>query len=99
MQLPAGVPAASRFDRLDALRGVTIMWMALFHFSFDLNHFGLMQQDFHDGPLWTGQCTCIASLLLFLRRTRSGGGLSARPGLAAPLARATSVSAFSTASP
>ena len=35
-------PALHRFDRLDALRGLAIVWMALFHFSFDLNHFGLV---------------------------------------------------------
>ena len=29
-----------RFDRLDALRGVAIVWMALFHLGFDLNYFG-----------------------------------------------------------
>ena len=31
-----------RFERLDALRGVAIVWMALFHFAFDLNHFGML---------------------------------------------------------
>ncbi|MGZ5237706.1 MAG: heparan-alpha-glucosaminide N-acetyltransferase domain-containing protein, partial [Caldimonas sp.] len=30
----------ARFDRLDALRGVAIVWMAIFHFSYDLNYFG-----------------------------------------------------------
>ena len=29
-----------RFDRLDALRGVAIVWMAVFHFCFDLAYFG-----------------------------------------------------------
>ena len=61
-------PAASaRFDRLDALRGGAIVWMALFHFGFDLNHFGLLDppQNFHRDPLWTTQRTCIVSLFLF----------------------------------
>jgi uncharacterized membrane protein len=56
-----------RFDRLDALRGVAIVWMAAFHFAFDLNHFGLIEppQNFYRDPLWTGQRTCIVSLFLF----------------------------------
>ena len=56
-----------RYDRLDALRAVAIVWMALFHFGFDLNHFGLLQprQDFYRDVLWTTQRTCIVSLFLF----------------------------------
>jgi len=59
--------AASRFDRLDALRGAAIVWMAAFHFCFDLNHFGLLspKQNFYADPLWTWQRTCIVSLFLF----------------------------------
>ncbi|MDO9313506.1 MAG: heparan-alpha-glucosaminide N-acetyltransferase [Burkholderiaceae bacterium] len=56
---------AERFDRLDALRGVAIVWMALFHFFFDLNHFGFIHQDFHGDPLWTAQRTAIVSLFVF----------------------------------
>ena len=62
------VPAAAarlRFDRLDALRAVAIIWMALFHFSFDLNHFALVRQNFYSDPFWTVQRTCIVSLFLF----------------------------------
>jgi len=55
----------ARFDRLDALRGVAIVWMALFHFAFDLSHFRFIQQDFHNDPWWTWQRTCIVSLFLF----------------------------------
>ena len=55
-----------RHDRLDACRGVAIVWMALFHFSFDLNHFGLAQppQNFYADPLWTGQRSAIVTLFL-----------------------------------
>ena len=58
---------AHRFDRLDALRGVAIVWMACFHFVFDLNHFGLLvpKQNFYLDPLWTVQRSCIVSLFLF----------------------------------
>lgn len=60
----AGAP---RFERLDLLRAVAIVWMAAFHFGFDLNHFGLLEprQNFHRDPLWTAQRTCIVSLFLF----------------------------------
>jgi uncharacterized membrane protein len=54
----------SRFDRLDALRGAAMVWMALFHFAFDLNHFRFIQQDFHNDPRWTLQRTAIVSLFL-----------------------------------
>jgi uncharacterized membrane protein len=55
----------ARFDRLDALRGVAIVWMTAFHFCFDLNHFGWIRQDFNNSPLWTRQRTAIVTLFLF----------------------------------
>lgn len=55
---------ALRFDRLDALRGVAIMWMTIYHFCFDLNHFGWIKQDFYHDPFWTWQRSCIVSLFL-----------------------------------
>jgi uncharacterized membrane protein len=55
----------NRYGRLDALRGAAMVWMAVFHFMFDLNHFGLItRQDFYRDPLWTGQRTAIVSLFL-----------------------------------
>ena len=57
--------ARQRFDRLDALRAVAIVWMAIFHFCFDLNHFGFTHQNFHTDPFWTVQRACIVSLFLF----------------------------------
>ena len=54
-----------RFDRLDALRGMAIVWMAAFHFCFDLANFGLWRQNFYADPFWTTQRTCIVSLFLF----------------------------------
>ena len=57
----------SRYDRLDALRGVAIVWMAVFHFFFDLNYFGMLapKQNFYSDPFWTQQRTAIVSLFLF----------------------------------
>ncbi len=56
-----------RLDRLDILRGVAIVWMAVFHFCFDLNHFGLLspKQNFYLDPFWTQQRIAIVSLFLF----------------------------------
>jgi len=63
----AAPAVGGRFDRLDALRAVAIVWMAAFHFAFDLNHFGLIEprQDFYRAPFWTAQRTAIVSLFLF----------------------------------
>lgn len=57
--------AAGRYGRLDALRGLAIVWMALFHFGFDLAHFRLIEADFRRDPLWTTQRTLIVALFLF----------------------------------
>jgi uncharacterized membrane protein len=55
----------NRFDSLDALRGLAIVWMTAYHFAFDLNHFGYLKQNFYGDPTWTLQRTAIASLFLF----------------------------------
>ncbi len=57
--------ATPRFDAVDALRGFAMLWMTLFHFSFDLNHFGYIKQDFYRDPFWTWQRVLIVSLFLF----------------------------------
>ena len=54
-----------RFDRIDALRGLAIVWMTIFHFCFDLNYFGWIRQNFMLDPFWTWQRTSIVSLFLF----------------------------------
>lgn len=63
--LPGTVASGERFDRLDALRGVAIVWMAVFHFCFDLNYFGFIRQNFYTDPLWTQQRVAIVTLFLF----------------------------------
>jgi uncharacterized membrane protein len=56
--------SSTRFDRLDALRGVAIVWMTVYHFCFDLNYFGWIRQDFYHDPVWTWQRSAIVSLFL-----------------------------------
>lgn len=52
---------SDRFERLDALRGLAMVWMALYHLAFDLNHFGFLtpRQRFFVDPLWTVQRSLI----------------------------------------
>ena len=57
--------SARRFDAVDALRGLAMVWMTVFHFCFDLNHFRYIRQDFYADPFWTWQRTAIVSLFLF----------------------------------
>ena len=54
-----------RFEAVDALRGLAMVWMTAFHFCFDLNYFGYIRQDFLSDPFWTWQRTLILSLFLF----------------------------------
>jgi uncharacterized membrane protein len=60
----ASKASAERFDRLDALRGVALVWMAIFHFCFDLSNYRLIQTDFYHAPVWTTQRTIILSMFL-----------------------------------
>ena len=54
-----------RYEWVDALRGLAMLWMTVYHFCFDLNQFGFLHQDFYEDPLWTWQRTMILSLFLF----------------------------------
>jgi uncharacterized membrane protein len=53
-----------RFDRLDAWRGAAIVWMAVFHLCYDLDHFKILQQHFRTDPFWTLQRATIVTLFL-----------------------------------
>jgi uncharacterized membrane protein len=64
VKLSNPVKSVTRFDRLDALRGVAIVWMTIYHFCFDLNYFGWIKQDFYHDPVWTWQRSAIVSLFL-----------------------------------
>jgi len=63
--VPTNPSASRRYDRIDALRGIAIVWMTVYHFCFDLNHFGWIRQNFLYDPFWTNQRTAIVSLFLF----------------------------------
>jgi uncharacterized membrane protein len=59
------VNSKPRFSAVDMLRGLAIVWMTLFHFSFDLQHFGYLQANFYADPFWTMQRAAIVSLFVF----------------------------------
>jgi uncharacterized membrane protein len=54
-----------RFAAIDMLRGLAMVWMTLFHFSFDLQHFGYLQANFYDDQFWTQQRAAIVTLFVF----------------------------------
>jgi uncharacterized membrane protein len=55
----------TRFDRLDALRGAALVWMAVFHFCFDLAHLRFVEGwNLYRDPFWTTQRTVIVTLFL-----------------------------------
>ncbi|KQO23251.1 heparan-alpha-glucosaminide N-acetyltransferase [Acidovorax sp. Leaf78] len=58
-------PRPARYDTVDALRGLAMVWMTVFHFCFDLSHLGFWPQNFRVDPFWTSQRTVIVSLFLF----------------------------------
>ena len=83
MPNPPAAPAPPRFDRLDALRGLAMVWMAVFHFCFDLDHFGFVDADFRNDPFWTLQRTCIVTLFLLC----AGAGQAIASAQGQPLPR------------
>jgi uncharacterized membrane protein len=72
------IAAAPRHALIDALRALAMLWMTAYHFSFDLNHFGHIQQNFYQDPVWTWQRTGIVSL--FLLCAGMGQALAVRQG-------------------
>ncbi|GAA6141068.1 heparan-alpha-glucosaminide N-acetyltransferase [Hydrogenophaga sp. 5NK40-0174] len=54
-----------RFDRIDILRALAMVWMTVYHFCYDLDYFGLIEQDIFGDPFWTTQRTIILGTFLF----------------------------------
>lgn len=59
-----------------------MVWMTVFHFCFDLSHFGYWAQDFRADPFWSVQRTLIVSL--FLCCAGVGQALASAQGLGWP---------------
>lgn len=64
--------SATRIDSVDVARGCAIAMMFAYHFCFDLNYFGVLQQDFYNDARWIAWRTAILSSFLLL----AGVGLS-----------------------
>ena len=63
---PTPRPAASRIEGIDTLRGIAIVAMIAYHFTFDLRFFGLIRADFENDPFWLGARAAIVSSFLLL---------------------------------
>ncbi len=59
---PSDAPRAARYPAIDALRGIAIALMFAYHFTFDLNYFGLVRFDFNHDPFWLAFRAVIVSL-------------------------------------
>ena len=72
-------PSSPRFAAVDALRGAACVWMAAYHFCFDLRVFGWQPDwDFYSDPFWTNQRTAILST--FLLCAGIGQGIASQQG-------------------
>ena len=57
-------PQTPRVEGLDALRGVAIVAMVVYHFCFDLRYFGVARWDFEHDIRWLAARTLILSSFL-----------------------------------
>ena len=56
----------NHFDILDVSRGFAIFLMFIYHFSYDLNYFGYIQQHFTQDPFWINFRIVIVTLFLLV---------------------------------
>lgn len=59
-------PQKNRFEILDVFRGFAIFLMFVYHFSYDLNEFGYISQNFTQDDFWINFRTIIVTLFLTL---------------------------------
>ena len=56
----------ARYPLVDTLRGVAIVLMIAYHFTFDLTYYRVLNIDFNHTPFWLGARAFIVSLFLGL---------------------------------
>jgi uncharacterized membrane protein len=60
-----GAPARTRVAGLDALRGIAIVAMVVYHFCYDLRYFGITRSDFEHDPVWlTARAVILGAFML-----------------------------------
>jgi uncharacterized membrane protein len=64
--LASAGPALHRYPILDALRGVALVAMFVYHFGFDLVYFGILKSNPYESPIWIACRTLILSTFLLL---------------------------------
>ena len=65
--ISAGInDAQPRYPLIDELRGLALVLMIAYHFCFDLNYQGYLQQDFNHAIFWLSARAFIVSLFLLL---------------------------------
>ena len=55
-------PQSPRLPFFDTLRGFALVIMTIYHFCFDLNHFGLLQQNMNGNIFWLSYRALIMTL-------------------------------------
>ncbi len=60
------IATTPRYPLVDMLRGVAIVLMIAYHFSFDLNYYQVLHIDFNHTPFWLDARAFIVSLFLGL---------------------------------
>jgi uncharacterized membrane protein len=63
---PATSAPDTRLAAIDAWRGLAIVAMIAYHFTFDLRYFGVVRADFENDPFWLGARAAIVSSFLLL---------------------------------
>ncbi|MBC6427736.1 MAG: DUF1624 domain-containing protein [Cellvibrionales bacterium] len=58
-------PPTARIQWVDSLRGTAIVLMVIFHFCYDLRHFGWVDWDVPNGPNWWPFRYLILTLFIF----------------------------------
>ena len=56
----------NHFEILDVSRGFAILLMFIYHFSYDLNYYGFIQQNFTEDAFWINFRIVIVSLFLLI---------------------------------
>jgi len=61
-----GTPVRGRLSAIDALRGLALCLMFVYHFAFDLRFYRVIAADFEHDPLWLGFRAIIVGAFMVL---------------------------------